>query len=60
MVLYFTSTVTDPPTTIYMGKDKFENEDLIKYGHDEDVWFHVERLSSAHVYVYRVIFFYRS
>lgn len=34
-----------------MGKDKFENEDLIKYGLPEDVWFHVDRLSSAHVYV---------
>jgi hypothetical protein len=22
---------------IYMGKDKYENEDLIKYGHPEDV-----------------------
>ena len=33
-----------------MGKDKFENEDLIKYGHPEDVWFHVDDLSSAHVY----------
>lgn len=23
---------------IYMGKDKFENEDLIKYGLNEDIW----------------------
>lgn len=23
---------------IYMGKDKFENEDLIKYGYNSDVW----------------------
>ena len=36
---------------IYMGKDKFENEDLIRYGFMEDVWFHVDDLSSAHVYV---------
>ena len=35
----------------YMGKDKYENEDLIKYGLPEDVWFHVDDLSSAHVYV---------
>jgi len=34
-----------------MGKDKYENEDLIKYGHPEDVWFHVDDLSSAHVYL---------
>ena len=33
-----------------MGKDKYENEDLIKYGWDEDVWWHVDDLSSAHVY----------
>jgi vacuolar-type H+-ATPase subunit I/STV1 len=34
-----------------MGKDKYENEDLIKYGLEEDVWFHVDDLSSAHVYL---------
>jgi len=34
-----------------MGKDKYENEDLIKYGLPEDVWFHVDDLSSAHVYL---------
>jgi hypothetical protein len=38
-------------TMLYMGKDKFENEDLIKYGWPEDIWFHVDNLSSAHVYV---------
>ncbi|KAG7373780.1 fibronectin-binding protein [Nitzschia inconspicua] len=36
---------------VYMGKDKFENELLIKYGLDTDVWFHVDNLSSAHVYL---------
>jgi hypothetical protein len=39
MVLYFQSTVVDPPVLIYMGKDKFENEDLIKYGFEEDIWY---------------------
>lgn len=34
-----------------MGKDKFENEELIKYGLPEDIWFHVDNLSSAHVYL---------
>lgn len=34
-----------------MGKDKFENEDLIRYGWPEDLWFHVDDLSSAHVYL---------
>uniref|UniRef100_H2MZZ8 Coiled-coil domain-containing protein 25 n=1 Tax=Oryzias latipes TaxID=8090 RepID=H2MZZ8_ORYLA len=51
MVFYFTSAVVDPPFTIYMGKDKHENEDLIKYGWPEDIWFHVDKLSSAHVYL---------
>lgn len=36
---------------MYMGRDKYENEDLIKYGLPEDVWFHVDDLSSAHVYL---------
>ena len=36
---------------MYMGKDKYENEDLIRYGFPEDVWFHVDNLSSAHVYL---------
>jgi len=33
------------------GRDKYENEDLIKYGLQCDVWFHVDGLSSAHVYL---------
>lgn len=49
MVFYFKSTCEE--FTIYMGKDKHENEDLIKYGLPEDVWFHVDDLSSAHVYL---------
>ncbi|KAJ9081646.1 hypothetical protein DSO57_1012315 [Entomophthora muscae] len=51
MVYFFTSSVVDPPGEIYMGKDKHENEDLIKHGYEEDVWFHVDKLSSAHVYL---------
>jgi hypothetical protein len=51
MVFYFTSAVVDPPATLFMGRDKFENEDLIKYGWPEDVWFHVDKVSSAHVYL---------
>ncbi|XP_021403144.1 coiled-coil domain-containing protein 25 [Lonchura striata] len=51
MVFYFTSDVAAAPYTIYMGKDKYENEDLIKHGWPEDVWFHVDKLSSAHVYL---------
>jgi len=51
MVLFFTSTAQDPPAIIYMGRDKVENEDLIKYAWPQDVWFHVDKLSSAHVYL---------
>eukprot|EP00096_Caligus_rogercresseyi_P011329 TRINITY_DN4422_c0_g1_i1.p1 TRINITY_DN4422_c0_g1~~TRINITY_DN4422_c0_g1_i1.p1 ORF type:complete len:210 (-),score=82.25 TRINITY_DN4422_c0_g1_i1:527-1156(-) len=51
MVFYFTSTVVNPPVTLFMGLDKFENEHLIKWGWPEDVWFHVDKLSSAHVYL---------
>ncbi|CAN6633759.1 hypothetical protein TRVA0_014S01288 [Trichomonascus vanleenenianus] len=55
MVYYFKSTGASgeikPPVSIYMGKNKDENESLIKYGIDRDVWFHVDNLSSAHVYL---------
>jgi hypothetical protein len=43
--------VVNPPAVIYMGRDKVENEDLIKYAWPQDVWFHVDKLSSAHVYL---------
>lgn len=33
------------------GQDKHENEELIKYSFPTDVWFHVDDLSSAHVYL---------
>ncbi|TYZ63741.1 hypothetical protein PybrP1_003710 [[Pythium] brassicae (nom. inval.)] len=48
MVFYFTSSEGH---TIYMGRDKFENEELIRHGFLEDIWFHVDDLSSAHVYL---------
>ncbi|KAJ8081156.1 hypothetical protein PM082_017999 [Marasmius tenuissimus] len=51
MVLFFSSTATTPPTVIYMGRDKVENEELIKYAWPQDLWFHVDKLSSAHVYL---------
>lgn len=51
MVLYFESNVVSPPYVIFMGADKHENEDLIKWGFPEDVWFHVDKMSSAHVYL---------
>jgi predicted ribosome quality control (RQC) complex YloA/Tae2 family protein len=48
MVLFFESS---EGYVMYMGADKYENEDLIKYGLPEDMWFHVDDLSSAHVYL---------
>ncbi len=51
MVFYFVC-FSNPEVVIYMGKDKYENEDLIKYAWpDRDIWFHVADLSSAHVYL---------
>lgn len=45
-----TSTHFSPPQN--QGRDKYENEDLIKYGWpDVDIWLHVDDLSSAHVYL---------
>ena len=49
MVFYYKTR--DPSYHVYVGKDKYENESLIKYGWDNDVWFHVDKLSSAHVYL---------
>ncbi|KAL5457109.1 hypothetical protein EMCRGX_G034348 [Ephydatia muelleri] len=51
MVLYFLSEVVHPPMVIYMGEDKHENEQLIRWSFPEDIWFHVDKLSSAHVYL---------
>ncbi|KAF2396591.1 coiled-coil domain-containing protein 25 [Trichodelitschia bisporula] len=51
MVYYFTSNTVTPSAFIYVGKDKVENEELIKYGWEEDVWFHADNLSSAHIYL---------
>lgn len=50
-MFYFTSNVVSPPYTMYMGEDKHENEELIRWGFPEDVWFHVDKVSSAHVYL---------
>eukprot|EP00667_Euglena_gracilis_P019989 EG_transcript_21536 len=50
MVFYFT-LASDPTMLCYVGKDKYENEELIKWGWPEDVWFHVDKHSSAHIYL---------
>lgn len=41
------------PYNIFTGKDKFENDWLIKYGYKElnYVWFHADKYSSGHIYL---------
>jgi len=54
MPYYFKSCSCDAAPEgyiLYMGKDKAENEELIKFAWPEDVWFHVDKESSAHVYI---------
>ncbi|KAK8935152.1 hypothetical protein KSP39_PZI013553 [Platanthera zijinensis] len=51
MVFYFKARPDVGDYTIFMGLDKHENEELIKYGFPEDIWFHVDKMSSAHVYL---------
>ncbi|KKY26829.1 putative coiled-coil domain-containing protein 25 [Diplodia seriata] len=41
MVYYFTSNAVSPAAFIYVGKDKVENEELIKFGWEEDVCAHI-------------------
>ncbi|OAF69690.1 Coiled-coil domain-containing protein 25 [Intoshia linei] len=52
MVFYFKSCPNNSKQeyNLYSGEDKFENDELIKYSWPNDVWFHVDNLSSAHVY----------
>ncbi|KAG5443278.1 Coiled-coil domain-containing protein 25 [Clonorchis sinensis] len=51
MVFFYKCELVHPAYIIYMGADKNENEELIRWGWPEDVWFHVDKLSSAHVYL---------
>jgi predicted ribosome quality control (RQC) complex YloA/Tae2 family protein len=34
-----------------LGLWRVTDEDLIKYAWPQDIWFHVDKLSSAHVYI---------
>lgn len=47
MVLYFKARPDAGDYTIYMGADKNENEELIKYGLPEDVWYAAARCPST-------------
>lgn len=48
MVFYYESN----DHVVYAGRDKYENEILLKNCFDDvDVWFHCDQISSAHVYL---------
>lgn len=55
MVYYFKAKVSgdfeDQEYDIYMGKDKIENDPLIKHSNPKNLWFHVDKHSSAHIYI---------
>jgi hypothetical protein len=43
-------TLRQEDVICYVGRDKHENEALIAHGWPGDIWFHVDSVSSAHVY----------
>ncbi|ULU02966.1 hypothetical protein L3Y34_002504 [Caenorhabditis briggsae] len=51
MVFGYFSTTVCPPALIFMGQHQEENERLLKEGLPDDVWFHVDKVPSAHVYL---------
>ena len=50
-ILTFSSDVVDPPATLLMGTDRYENDHLISQATERVVFFHVDELPSAHVYL---------
>ncbi|KAK7825181.1 coiled-coil domain-containing protein 25 [Quercus suber] len=51
MVFYFKARPEAGDFTIFMGPDKFKNEELNKYGFPEDICVRMDKMSSAHVYI---------
>lgn len=56
MVYYYNVSIPDEygpdqDYTIYLGKDKFENYELVNHSNKSHLWFHVKDLSSAHLYL---------
>ena len=45
MVFYYKTR--DPSYFVYVGRDKYENEELIKHGWENDVWFHVDKVRTV-------------
>lgn len=50
-LLTFRSDVVHPPATLLMGTDKEENDHLLAQATESVVFFHVDNLPSAHVYL---------
>lgn len=55
MVYYFKAQIDNDVAVdeyvIYMGKDKYENDALILHSNPKNLWFHVDKVSSAHLYL---------
>lgn len=45
MVFYFKARPEVGDYSIFMGLDKYENEELIKYGFPEDIWYDLPLIS---------------
>lgn len=41
--------IDDKCYDILIGKNAYGNEEIIKKGHDESLWFHIDNCSSAHI-----------
>jgi hypothetical protein len=50
-MVFFYYPVNKGDYLIYIGKDKYENEDLIKHALPNDVWVHADGFSSPHAYI---------
>lgn len=49
--MVFTFVCSCPEYAVFMGRDKFENDELLNHSFPEDIWFHVDKFSSAHIYL---------
>uniref|UniRef100_A0A7S4PLF7 NFACT RNA-binding domain-containing protein n=1 Tax=Paramoeba aestuarina TaxID=180227 RepID=A0A7S4PLF7_9EUKA len=50
-MVYIYKLSSAPHWRCYVGEDKYENEELLKVGWEEDIWFHVDTVSSCHCYL---------
>lgn len=50
-LLTFRSDVVDPPATVVMDTEKYENYYLISQATERVIFFHADDLLSAHVYL---------